>query len=55
MTRPKYRTIQIPEELAREIDLIVKRRLHGYTSVAEFVKEAIRWYLREVSKKPLDR
>jgi hypothetical protein len=26
---------------AREIDIIVKQRLHGYTSVSEFVKDAV--------------
>ena len=30
-------------------------RLRSYTSRSEFVKEAIRWYLREVTNKPLDR
>jgi len=43
------------EELAHEIDVIVKQRRHGYTSVSEFVKDAIRWYLKEISKSPLER
>ncbi len=55
MSRYKYRTIQIPEELAHEIDVIVKQRRHGYTSVSEFVKDAIRWYLKGISKSPLER
>jgi len=43
------------EGLAREIDVIVKQRRYGYTSVSEFVKDAIRWYLKEVSKSPFER
>ena len=34
---------------------IEDQRRHGYTSVSEFVKDAIRWYLKEISKSPLER
>jgi len=38
------------EELTYEIGVIVKRKLHGYIGVSEFVKDVIGWYLKEVSK-----
>ena len=37
-----YANIQIPKELADEIDDLVKSKYRGYTSRAEFVKEACR-------------
>jgi len=44
----KYRNIAIPEPLFEQIELVVK---HGkYTSVTEFVKEAIRLRLEQVSR-----
>ena len=42
MTRQKYTNIAIPEDLAREIDNIVKKSKLGYTSRAQFAMDAIR-------------
>ena len=40
--RGKYTNIGIPEELAREIDILIKKLKLGFRSRAEFVTEAIR-------------
>ncbi len=40
--RSKYTNVAIPEELAKEIDKIIKKSKLGYTSRAQFVLEAIR-------------
>jgi metal-responsive CopG/Arc/MetJ family transcriptional regulator len=40
--RKKYTNIGIPEELAKEIDFLIKKLGLGYRSRAEFVVEAIR-------------
>jgi len=40
--RKKYTNIGIPEELAKEIDILIKKLKMGFRSRAEFVTEAIR-------------
>ena len=40
--RKKYTNIGIPEELAKEIDFLIKKLKLGFRSRAEFVTEAIR-------------
>ena len=40
--RKKYTNVGIPEELAKEIDILVKKLKLGFRSRAEFVTEAIR-------------
>ena len=40
--RKKYTNIGIPEELAKEIDSLIKKLKLGFRSRAEFVTEAIR-------------
>jgi metal-responsive CopG/Arc/MetJ family transcriptional regulator len=42
MTRKHYLNVSIPEELAKEVDLIVKNSKLDYDSRAGFVIEAIR-------------
>ena len=42
MARKRYRHASIPEELAKEIDKIVKESKLGYDSRARFIIEAIR-------------
>lgn len=50
MTRKSYVGISIPKPLVDEIDPLVNNKIKGYTSRAEFVKEAIRKLLREIKK-----
>ena len=50
MNQNEYTTIRLPKELVDEIDDIVKDRSKGYTSRAEFVKEAIRIWLMKIKQ-----
>jgi hypothetical protein len=43
-----YTTVRLPKELMQEIDDLIKRRVRGYKSRSEFIKEAIRRRLDEV-------
>jgi len=54
MNQKRYNTIRLPRELIDEIDKIVSRRFCGYTSRAEFVKEAVRQHILEVRKKRIE-
>ncbi len=45
-----YTNISIPNELADEIRKIVQSRKYGYSSVSEFVKEAVRIHLLQIKK-----
>ena len=45
MTDSDWVTVKLPKELAAEIDRVRKSQNLGYTSRAEFVKEAVRSYL----------
>jgi len=46
-----YRKVSIPDSMWREIERIIKQRPElGYSSVAEFIKEAIRDKIRELKK-----
>ncbi|MGA2387259.1 MAG: ribbon-helix-helix domain-containing protein [Candidatus Bathyarchaeia archaeon] len=40
-----YTTIRLPEPLLRQVDAVVKDQGWGYSSRAEFVKEAVRYFL----------
>ena len=44
----KYHTVNLPDTLAKLIEEVVKSGKHGYTSIPDFVKEAVRRYLREL-------
>jgi Arc/MetJ-type ribon-helix-helix transcriptional regulator len=46
--RYKYHTVNLPDSLAALIGEVVESRKHGYTSIPDFVKEAVRRYLREL-------
>ncbi len=39
---PGYVTVSIPEDLANEMDEVVKKKTRGYSSRAEIVKDAVR-------------
>ena len=43
-----YTTVRLPKELISEIDDIIRRRVRGYKSRSEFIKEAVRRRLDEV-------
>jgi hypothetical protein len=43
-----YATVRLPKELMQEIDDLIKRRVRGYKSRSEFIKESIRRRLDEV-------
>jgi metal-responsive CopG/Arc/MetJ family transcriptional regulator len=45
-----YPSISIPKELTNEIDRIIKSGKHGYKTRAEFVKDALRQYLKYYDK-----
>lgn len=48
----KYQTISLPKNLSQKIqELINKHPELGYTSIAEFVKEAIRTRLEKLGEK----
>ena len=44
----KYHTVNLHENLAEKIEDVIKSGKHGYTSVPDFVKSAVRRYLREL-------
>ncbi|MGD2200501.1 MAG: ribbon-helix-helix domain-containing protein [Candidatus Bathyarchaeota archaeon] len=44
----KYHTVNLPESLADKIDEVISSGKHGYTSIPDFVKTAVRKYLREL-------
>jgi len=50
MARKGYGGISLPEDLVAEIDEVIKMGYRGYTSRAEFVKEAVRKLLDEIKK-----
>jgi len=45
-----YVNVKLPEELAREIDEILKERTFGYRSRGEFVTEATRMLLLRIKE-----
>ena len=44
----KYHTVNLPDSLAKIVQEVVESGKHGYTSIPDFVKEAVRRYLREL-------
>ncbi len=48
--REGYTNISLPNELANEIRKVVETRKLGYSSVSEFVKEAVRLHLMQIKK-----
>ena len=41
-SKRRWKTIQLPEELLERVDVVVAAPELGYTSRAEFIKEAVR-------------
>ncbi len=48
MTHVPYMTVRLPEDLVAQVDDMVQNNHNGYSSRAEFVKEAIRLRLEEI-------
>lgn len=44
----KYHTVNLPDSLAQKIEEVIASGKHGYTSIPDFVKAAVRAYLREL-------
>jgi Arc/MetJ-type ribon-helix-helix transcriptional regulator len=44
----KYHTVNLPHSLSEKIMEAVESERHGFTSVPDFVKAAVRRYLREL-------
>ena len=44
----KYHTVNLPESLAKKIEEVIESGNHGYTSIPDFVKSAVRRYLRDL-------
>ena len=45
-----YKNIALPDDLIERIDTVIKRSKMGYKTRGEFVKEAVRNSLKELSK-----
>ena len=44
----KYHTVNLPGSLAKKVEEVIESGNHGYTSIPDFVKDAVRRYLREL-------
>lgn len=49
MARQGYRGISLPMKISDEIDKILEVRQYGYTSRADFIKDAVRRRLMELN------
>lgn len=50
MTRKNYVNISLPETLVEEIDQIVTKKVKGYSSRAEFLKQSARELLEKLKE-----
>jgi metal-responsive CopG/Arc/MetJ family transcriptional regulator len=48
MTREGYLGVSLPDSIVKAVDTIVEGKKEGYTSRAEFVKQAIREKLKRM-------
>ncbi len=48
----KWTTLQLPEDLVKNVDEIISTEGLGYTSRSEFIKEAVRLRIQEIKKTP---
>jgi metal-responsive CopG/Arc/MetJ family transcriptional regulator len=46
--RPRWKTIQLPEELLNRVDELIKNSELGYTSRSEFIKESVRLRVEDI-------
>ena len=49
--KKKWMTVQLPEDLLKEVDEIAATPGYGYTSRSEFIKESVRHRIAELEKK----
>ena len=49
MSTRKYVNVSLPVSIADDIRLIVESDSYGYTSISEFVKDAVRHRLLEIT------
>lgn len=42
-----YRGVNLPEELMQQVERVIAKKKHGFTSKAEFIKQAIREKLEQ--------
>jgi metal-responsive CopG/Arc/MetJ family transcriptional regulator len=49
-SKRRWKTIQLPEELLQRVDVVVAAPELGYTSRAEFIKEAVRLRVEAMEK-----
>lgn len=48
MTRTGYAGFSLPDELVKEIDKIVENKKYRYLSRADFMRDAVRFKLKEI-------
>jgi len=48
----KWKAIQLPEGLIKNVDEIISTKELGYTSRSEFIKESVRLRIQEIKKTP---
>ena len=54
--RSRWRSVSLRTELIEKIEKLIEQRPDlGYTSVADFIADAVRRRLEELSRKPLDK
>ncbi|MEE8167888.1 MAG: ribbon-helix-helix domain-containing protein [Candidatus Hydrothermarchaeales archaeon] len=55
MPKTGYRSLRIPDDLVAKIEDVINKKKLGYSSISEFVKDAVRRRLEEIEeiqKKP---
>ncbi|MFQ5951732.1 MAG: ribbon-helix-helix domain-containing protein [Candidatus Geothermarchaeales archaeon] len=53
MPRKGYSAVSLPEDLLERVRQVIESERGGYSSIAEFVKEAIRLRLKELGFKEI--
>ncbi len=48
----KWKTVQLPEDLIKNVDEVISTEGLGYTSRSEFIKESVRLRIQEIKKTP---
>jgi metal-responsive CopG/Arc/MetJ family transcriptional regulator len=50
MNRDRFRNVSVPKALVEQIEPIIFEGTYGYTSIANFIQDAIRRRLEEIKK-----
>ena len=48
----KWKTVQLPEDLIKNVDEVISTEGLGYTSRSEFIKESVRLRIQEIKRTP---